>query len=94
VVCVDFFMSLPVCMAVRKGSWYNAAVCWPVELVKCLVRQTCGPVSAMVYGDLYRSPRDNKLWTRSDPEGSSRSSGLGRRGVAGTGCHPSFSGLL
>jgi len=38
-----------------------------------------------LYGDLYRSPCDNKLWTRSDLEGSSRSSGFGRRGVAGAG---------
>ena len=91
---IHFSMRLLPCVAVRKGSWYNAALCWPVQPVEFLIRQAAGPLSSVVYGGLYRSPRDNKLWTRSDPEGSSRSSGLGRRGVAGTGRHPSFSGLL
>jgi len=38
-----------------------------------------------VSGGLCWSPRDDKLWTPSGPEGSSGSSGLGRRGVAGAG---------
>ena len=38
------------------------------------------------YGDLCWSPRNDKLLTPSGPEGSSGSSGLVCRGVAGTGC--------
>jgi len=34
----------------------------------------------------YRHSRDVKLWTQSGPEGSSCSSGIGRRDAAGAEC--------
>jgi len=47
-------------------------------------------VWGFLYGGPRRSPRDAKPWTRSGPEGSSRSGGSGCRGAAGGDRLPPF----
>jgi len=46
----------------------------------------CGENTDTSNGVPYRHSRDEKLWTPSGPEGSSGSSGFGRRDAAGAEC--------